>query len=497
MSTDEDAVSAPDTARLSHLVICGGGITGLAAAWEAVQRGVPRVTVLDSAAEMGGKLRTSEVGGLMVDEGADAFLIRVPAALELCRELGIDDRLINPAAGNAELWWNEERHRFPEGLVLGVPTSPEDLAGCAFLSPGAAQCVSQELQESHEPVVDDQSIGQFMRHRFGDEITDLLVEPLIGGINAGSIDALSLDAVVPQLAAAARQPGSFAANLAESRRLAPSSGPIFATTDSGIRPMVDALIAALEAAGVHLVTSARVTRIERSDITDAGAPKITIRTANGPDSPSGEEAFIADGVILALPAQHLAHAMAGIGAIPELLAGIPTASVVVVTMVWDSEPFDLDAAGILIPRTDDSTPVTAISFGSTKWPRLAVQKGSGTPSTVLRVSLGHDGHDNCAGWSDEELIAEAARQVHQILGSAPPAAAVRVSRWPDGFTQYRPGHLSLTSQIDAELDLHLGMAVLAGSAFHGIGIPSSIASGRAGVAQLLDRCGAFAVRSAH
>jgi oxygen-dependent protoporphyrinogen oxidase len=485
--SDADATPAEHptsaTPGLRHLVICGGGIAGLSAAWEAVQRGVPTITVIDAGPDLGGKLRTTEVGGLMVDEGADAFLIRVPAALELCRELGLDTRLVHPAASNAELFYEETRQRFPEGLVLGVPTSPEELAEYPYLGGTAQESVQHELSAEHEPIVADMSIGAFIRQRFDDEIADLLVEPLVGGINAGNIDGLSMDAVVPQLAAAARQPGSFAANLARARSSAPIGGPIFATTDGGIRPMIDALVAGLVEAGVHFLTGVAVSRIS------ASGSGIHVHTSpresqDGPDDPM--PVIAADGVILALPASQAAATTQGVGELADLLARIPTASVVVVTMVWPGSPFDLPAAGVLIPRIDDSTQVTAISYASTKWPRLS-RSPDGEPRTVLRVSLGYDGNDGCADWDDDAILAEARAQVERILGPADAPSHTRVSRWPKGFSQYRPGHLELVAAIDSELEARLGAVTVAGSAFHGIGIPSSITSGREAVGRVIQR----------
>ena len=455
-------------------MICGGGIAGLAAAWEAVQHGITSICVLDQSVEMGGKLRTSEVGGELVDEGADAFLIRVPAAIELCGELGIAEDLIHPDAGTAELWKDGVRHAFPSGLTLGVPTTADLIDNCAFLDAGAPVAVNAERAGGHEPLNTDVSIGAFMRSHFGDSIADMLIEPLIGGINAGRIDALSMDAVVPQLADAARASGSLACELERRAKLAPPTAgePIFATTPKGISGLITPLVSALRRAGVDLRTSTDVTALRRSD------DGIVVSFQ---DIDSGERSELAaDGAVLAVGAPRAAAITSQYPSVSAQFSAISTASVVVVVAVFDDLDIELDAAGVLIPRTDASTHVTAISYGSTKWRRLA-ERGR----VVFRVSLGYDGHDECIDWSDEDLIAAARAELHRILDISLPPTATRVSRWPNGFTQYAPGHLDRMATLDRALETTFGPVRIAGSAFHGIGIPSSIDSGRRAVRSLM------------
>ena len=215
------------------VAIVGGGITGLAAAWALTKLDDPAaVVIFDADDRLGGKLRTSPFAGLgAVDEGADAFLARVPEALALCGELGLGDELVAPATGTAYLWWNGTMHRLPEGLVLGVPAGLARLAGSDLLSwRGKARAALEPLLPRRSAVIDDDNLGALIRRRFGDEVLERLVDPLIGGINAGDADHLSLAASAPQVAEVAARSRSLLIGLR--RRDAPPTGaaaPVFLT----------------------------------------------------------------------------------------------------------------------------------------------------------------------------------------------------------------------------------------------------------------------------
>ncbi|MCB1027812.1 MAG: FAD-dependent oxidoreductase, partial [Microthrixaceae bacterium] len=265
-----------------RLVIIGGGIAGLAAAWEASAHSAVQVTVVDDhLAGPGGKLRTSPVAGVATDEGADMFLTRVPEGLALADELGLGDRLRAPSAGGAAIWMDGAAHPMPTGLVLGVPVDPSSLEGSALVDPSDVEAVRAELNRTGPPVVEDCSIGALVRERFGDRIAQRLVQPLLGGINAGVIDRLSLAAVAPQLDAAARSGPSLAAALAETRPQAASvnggagagagvpvpggSNPPFRALPGGMGELVEVLRTRLVERGVTLLDGVTARSGRRAD----------------------------------------------------------------------------------------------------------------------------------------------------------------------------------------------------------------------------------------
>jgi oxygen-dependent protoporphyrinogen oxidase len=200
---------SPDPAV--DLVVVGGGVAGLAAAWEAVQLDAS-VTVLEAAERTGGKLVTSDlhVDGsvLRIDEGADAFLARVPDAVGLCRELGLDGEFVTPATGRAHVWFDGALRPLPDHHVLGVPLDADDAEATGLLSAAAVERLRTEPEHPGARPIGDVSVGDHLGGRLGREVVDHLVGPLVGGISAGDVDRLSLEAVTPQLADAARSSSS-------------------------------------------------------------------------------------------------------------------------------------------------------------------------------------------------------------------------------------------------------------------------------------------------
>jgi oxygen-dependent protoporphyrinogen oxidase len=252
-----------------HVVVIGGGITGLAAAWELSDDPTVTVTVVESQSRFGGRIQTSPFAGRMLDEGADAFLRRVPDGIELATELGLADRLVSPAVTAALVWSGGQLRALPGGLVLGVPTSADAVAPSGILSDTAVERVRTEPSLAGDPLVGDESVGSLIRRRYGDEVLEQLVEPLVGGINAGEADQQSVDAVVPQIAAAAHRSASltqgFATLAAEAAAAGPAStGPVFSAPRDGMGSMIGELAAALAARGVDLMPSAPVEAIEPS-----------------------------------------------------------------------------------------------------------------------------------------------------------------------------------------------------------------------------------------
>jgi len=454
-----------------RLAIVGGGVTGLAAAYAAAKTDRDlAITVYESNESTGGRLRTSDVGGRMVDEGADAFLIRSPEALDLVRDLGLGDHLVHPARGNAELWLDGRREQLPAGLVLGVPTDAGSIAACDWLGPEVAQIVEAESERRGDPLREEQTVGQYIRDHFGDRVCDLLVEPLIGGINAGLVDQLSLDASSPMLATAARADASMVRAL-RARPQQAAEGPIFGGLRGGIATLVGELRAALDALGVAVLSDASITNAQ---VADGGAP-IGLT--------SGDRDFEADGLICAAPAHEAAELLATVDAqAATALARIPFASVAVVTLVMNGAiDAPTEAAGLLVPRTAPGFHTTAISFASSKWPHI-----SPDGATVLRVSLGHAGDDAPLDWGDEDLVARTLSECATLLGVDLTPDAARVTRWGEAFAQYEVGHQAAVADA-AEAFRNVAPIELAGSSYFGIGIPASIGSANAAVGRVLGR----------
>lgn len=457
----------------THLVVVGGGITGLAAAWEASADGDTDVTVVEAAPRWGGKLHTSNVdlpdgSALLIDEGADAFLARVPDAVALCRELGLGDELTQPAIGQAKLWLDGQLRDLPAETVLGVPTDLETLARANVLSPEGLSAVAAEWDRTGPGPDGDVAIGPFLTERFGPELVERVVAPLIGGINAGDVDELSLRAVTPQLAEAAADGDSLSRALARRRPPAGTEGPVFHALRGGSGRLVQALVDALTERGVTLRTDAPVQSLER----DGDAWALTV----------GDEQLRADRVALCTPAPTTAALLAPLSA--EASAGFAEmthSAVALVTMIYRSDdvPGPLDASGVLVPRTAGMF-LTAVSWGSSKWAHWNDGR-----HFVLRASAGRTGDERQAAMDDDALVGGLHADLVTIMGITGSPVGTRVARWPLGFTQYTVGHLDRVDAIEAALRRDCPGVVATGASMRGLGLPACIRKGREATRELL------------
>jgi protoporphyrinogen/coproporphyrinogen III oxidase len=437
---------------MTRIVVVGAGITGLTAAYTLTKDDCD-VTVLEASERIGGKILTSPFAGApAVEEGGDVFLARVPWAKDLCAELGLTDDLISPSAASASVYWNGRLHPIPDGLVLGVPAGLAGLARSGLLSPRG------KLRAAIEPFVPRRdhhdNVGRLVRQRFGAEVLERLVDPLVGGINAGDADQLSLQAAVPQLQAAADTHCSLLLGLRANRPT--TSGPVFLAPRQGMSALPHALAARLH--DVRLSCPVR-------SLTRSGSRWTVVTDA---------EEIEADGVILAVPAFAAAALLADISpTAARELGGIPYASVAMVTLAFASSSFPdaLVGAGYLVPKPQQRS-VTAVSYGTAKWPAWRVGG-----QVLLRVSLGRFGNDAAAAGTDVELIARALADTRPALHLTAEPTTARVSRWDRAFPQYLPRHPHRVAAMRSALTADGPGIVLAGAAYEGIGIPACIRQG--------------------
>jgi len=444
-----------------RVAIVGGGIAGLAAAHALLTGGdPPEVVVFEADGRVGGKLLTSPFAGhTAIDEGPDAFLARLPWGTALARTVGLESSLVSPAAGKAAVWWNQ-LHDIPQGLLLGMPTDVMALAKSKLIGWGG------KLRAATEPFrprtsIEPDSLGAYVRARFGSEVHVRLVDPLVGSIYAADTDHFSL-AAVPQIFDLASTSRSV---LIAGRRMpkpSPDAGPVFYAPRGGMGALATATADAVRAAGGTIRLDARVSEL----------------AADGDGWRVDGEHF--DGVILASPAKPTAPLLAPVA--PEVsaaVAAIPAADVAMVTIAVDRAdwPSHLTAlSGYLVPKPMQRL-VTAASFGSQKWTHWA-----DGDSIILRISLGRDGLP-VLHLSDEQLLGAAVDEVGHHLGLGLQPRHARVSRWSGAFPQYRPHHAVVVAE--AERHLPAGLA-LAGASYHGIGVPACIRSAQAAANVLRD-----------
>jgi oxygen-dependent protoporphyrinogen oxidase len=458
-----------------RVVVVGGGISGLAAAWElsgsaASQSDQPEIVVLEGSDRVGGALRSDELAGRVVDMGADGFLGRRSEAVDLCREAGLEDKLVPIAAHGASVWSRGRLRVLPEGHAMGIPTRFWPTARTGILGIGGSLALARDALLPRPDVrgpIGDRAVGPLVARKLGRRAVDQLADPLIGGIHAGSVDDMSVAAVFPPLLAAAHRRGSLMRALrAEIPKPDPDGPPLFWAIDGGMEALVEALVAALERRGVRLELSSAVDGLER----------------NGSSwTLTGRREIRADGVVLALPAPITARLLQPHDdEAAALLASIDYASVTVVTFRApdDCVPADLFGTGFLVPRRGapkgrEPWAVTACTYLDRKWPHLA-REGE----VLLRTSLGRIDDARADEWTDAECAARAWEELGALTGLTGEPTEWTVVRHAQAFPQYRVHHLLRTAGVEAAV-ARLGGLAVAGSAYRGVGIPACIASGRA------------------
>jgi oxygen-dependent protoporphyrinogen oxidase len=451
------------------VVVAGAGISGLAAAYELQRAGVEAV-VLEAGDRPGGKIDGALVGGLTVDSGPDGFVARDPAAAELCRRLGLGTELVEPAASGASVWVDGRLCPLPARSVLGVVWTADAVAGTGVVSEQAVDALARGLARDADPLVGDASVGEVLRPRVGDEVFERLVDPLLGGINAGSADRMSIEACAPPLYEAVRRGGPLGPALqrvasAQGRDCDPgATAPVFQSVRGGVTRIVDALAAEL---GEAVKLAAAVQSVEPAATHGAGR-RWRVTTPDGP--------LDADGVILACPAWESARLLEPLA--PDaaaILGDIEYADVALVTFVVRDEHLarPLDGSGFLVPRSQGLL-TTACSWTSSKWRHYAHEG-----LAVLRVSAGRIDDRRWMNLNPAELVSTLAAEladtgVASVQDATRGRFEARVTPWLRSLPQYRPGHLERVAEVDACLADGTPGLVAAGAAFRGLGLPACV-----------------------
>lgn len=461
--------------RPRRAVVVGAGISGLTAAYTLL-RDAPGtdVVVFDTDTRAGGTIATTELAGRPVDAAADAFLARVPEAVGLCRELGLEDQLVTPALRRAYLFTRGELRAFPEGLSLGVPTDLDALAAADVVTPEAVARATLDLELAEPPARGDESVGSLVRRRVGDEVFETLVAPLLSGVYAGDADELSVAATAPQFAAAVRDHGSLIAGLrAQLEAARRRDAPVFYGLRGGTQQLIEALVDAIEGLGGRVELQRTVVGISTATGPSTREKSATIEFASEPP-------VDADAVVLATPDFVTADLLQSAAPdVAEALAAVPYSSVVLVALAVPSDAIGvpLDGTGFLVPQSEGLL-LSACSWASSKWSHLA-----GEP-VILRVSAGRITDERPTAMDDDELLRVLLGDLHLTMGLTGKPHEVRISRWPRALPQFAPGHLERVVSWQSDLETRLPGVALAGAGIGGLGIPACIRRGTAAAEQL-------------
>jgi oxygen-dependent protoporphyrinogen oxidase len=451
------------------VAVVGGGISGLAAAYRLRRLLGPaaEIMLIEGSRRLGGALRTVELGGLALDVGAEAFLMRRPEAVGLIDELGLAGRLTHPTPAAPTVRAGGRTVALPTRTVLGLPAAAADVAGL-LSEQGVARVATEPTTPLHWVPGQDAPVGLLLRERAGDELVDRLVDPLLGGVYAGRADALGLRATIPAVASALdRGAGSLLA--AAGAVLAPATSatggraaPVFGTLRGGLGSLVDALVVVAQVRprlGVPVRGLSRIAQGWRLELGNANRP----------------EHVDADAVVLALPAPALRRLLSDpLPAAASAAGRVEVASCAVVGLALPVSAAQTlpQSSGVLVAASEPLS-VKAFTFSGRKWAHASSHE-----VVLVRASLGRHGEARLLQRDDAELIDVVRGDLATLTGITATPVDTVVARWGGGLPQYAPGHLEAVTALESAVDRMPGLAV-AGALLHGVGVPACIGTAEA------------------
>jgi oxygen-dependent protoporphyrinogen oxidase len=483
--------------RTKKVVVVGGGITGLSTAYylhkQAKEAGLSiEIQLLEKDDRFGGKIQTFRQNGYTMEGGPDSYLARKVAATNLIKELGLGDQLVgqNSAAKKTYILHRNRLHRIPGGMVLGIPTEIKPFATSTLLTPLGKLRAGMDLFIPKRNEDTDESLGGFLRRRFGDPLVNNIVEPLLSGIYAGDADQLSLKATFPQFMEMESRYRSLIRGVMAGRKVAATQASTIKATQSttiaasglnstgaqssqptsmflslrnGLESLIEALVERLEQEGVQLRSSRSAS---------------TIRYVEGEDYRyeihlDGEEVLNADAVVVTTPAFAAAELLSGLVPI-KALDQIPYASVATVILGYDQSKMNraLDGTGFVVPRKENRT-ITACTWVSSKWLHTAPDD-----KALIRCYVGRYGDTRHQKWSDEEIITRVRKDVYETMGLETEPTFTKVVRWDDSMPQYLVGHVERLQEMEQALSERHPGVIFTGAGYYGLGVPDCIVHGQ-------------------
>ncbi|HKV43066.1 MAG TPA: protoporphyrinogen oxidase, partial [bacterium] len=434
--------------------------------------------LLEARDRLGGIIVTERIDDFLVEGGPDSFLTEKPWALALCQRLGIADRLI-PTRATHQRTFVVDRGRLvplPDGFLVLGPSRLVPAWRSPLLTWRGKARMTMELVLPRGRTEGDESVGAFVTRRFGREVLDRVVQPLISGIYAADPSTVSLAATMPRFLEMERRHRSITWALARSRaqrRGAAGSGPrwsLFVAPADGMEALATTLAGRLPPASVRL--RRRAIAVGRS----AGPRPWRVDLVDG-------TTIVSDGVILATPASRTARLVSVVDPeLSRLLEAVPHASSATVTLAYRRADLRhaLDGFGFVVPKAE-GRPILACTFSSVKYPGRAPED-----HVLLRAFMGGAAHRGLLDRDDESLVAAAGEELGALLGVQGPPRLVRVHRHAAAMPHYLVGHVERAAAMQAQAARHPGLA-LAGNAYEGIGIPDCIHSGEAAAEQVMAR----------
>ncbi|MFN2746988.1 MULTISPECIES: protoporphyrinogen oxidase [Bacillus] len=458
------------------IVIIGGGITGLAAAFylekEIKTNGLPaEVTLVEASPRLGGKIQTVHKDGYVIERGPDSFLERKQSAPQLVKDLGLEHLLVNNATGQSYVLVNETLYPIPEGAVMGVPTKIGPFLTTGLFSFQGKLRAGMDLLLPASKPQEDQSLGEFFRRRVGGEVVENLIEPLLSGIYAGDIDRLSLMSTFPQFYQTEQKYRSLIVGMKKSRGRQGSQKPAgkkkgqFQTLKTGLQTIVEELEKQLERTKIYKGT--KVVKIKHA------AGGYSLKLDNG-------TVLDADAAVVTAPHKAVSQMFQDEDWLKGLQKMVST-SVANVALGFPEEAVQMEhqGTGFVISRNSDFS-ITACTWTNKKWP-------STTPEgkVLLRAYVGKAGDESVVEQSDKEMVKIVLDDLKRIMNIEGEPEMSCITRWNEAMPQYHVGHQKRIKEIREGLQTSYPGIFVTGASFEGVGIPDCIDQGKQAVKDVL------------
>lgn len=460
---------------IHHVAIVGGGITGLSVAYylqrEIVQKQLPfRFTLIEASSRLGGKIDTLRRDGYVIEKGPDSFLERKEDATQLVKDLGLEHELVNNEVGQAYIYHQRALHPIPAGSVMGVPTEFHPFLETALLSTAGKARALEDLLLPVEPLTEDVSVGTFFRRRFGDEMVDRVIEPLISGVYGNPIDHLSLMATFPQYQSLLSKQGSLIKALSRTRPKAPSkrNRGAFQTVRSGLKTIVEQIEAALPRKAV-----CKNTEIVRFTQTDSGY-RLTLHDGSAIDAHT---------VVFTSPHPVTRKLLQPYLDLKPIDQSEPT-SVATVSLAFPQEHVNISVkgTGFIVPQLADLK-ITACTWLHQKWPHTTPEG-----KALLRCFVGRPQTDQVVDASDSEIVESVLQDLRTIksMDIKGEPEFFFIQRFRQSRPPYEVGHPQWVEQTMHQVADRLPHVFLAGSFYNGVGLPDCIRQGKEVVARIVE-----------
>lgn len=456
------------------VAVIGGGITGLTAAFYlqkiAQQHNLPLdIVLIEASLRLGGKIQTVRQDGFIIERGPESFLDYKKSVRELAIDLGIENEMVCNNKGQTYVAVGSELYPIPSNLMFGgsLEVSSFITSGIFSIS-GKLRAAAGDLFLPKSAEKEDEPIGDFFRRRFGNEVVENLVEPLLAGTFAGDIEHLSIRSMFPEIYKLEKQYRSLLIGLKKSGHSF-YEHPIEAsqTFKNGLETLIEKLESKFQPNSII-----KGVKVESIDKLNDGTLQIFFNNI---------APLKCDAVIMSTSFNVAKNIFNSYGLLEEI-PKMSYATIATVTMAFKKEDISKykDALNFFVSRNSDLA-ITTCTWSNHKWDGVSPEEYD-----LLRVYIGRVGDEVIVELSDSEIEKTVRQDLEKALGITQPPIFTVVSRWKESMPQYTIGHEKRMDSMLQQLLKEFPTVKLVGSSYNGISVPDCVSQGKKAAIEMLE-----------